>query len=44
MNNGDKNSDNVRIVITDNQTCYLFNALALDGETLSSQAILLAVE
>lgn len=44
LNNGDKNSDNVRIVITDNQTCYLFNALALDGETLPSQAVLLAVE
>lgn len=44
LNSGDTNSDNVRIVITENQTCYLFNALALDGETLTSQAILLAVE
>ncbi|MDN6597078.1 MAG: hypothetical protein L0K76_05940, partial [Lentilactobacillus parabuchneri] len=44
LNNGDENSDNVRIVITENQTCYLFNALALNGETLSSQAILLTVE
>ncbi|WP_445611927.1 hypothetical protein ACUN4K_05050 [Hafnia alvei] len=44
LNNGDKTSDNVRIVITENQTCYLFNASALNGETLSSDAVLLAVE
>ncbi|KKI44157.1 hypothetical protein XK97_14315 [Obesumbacterium proteus] len=44
LNNGDKTSDNVRIVITENQTCYLFNASALNGETLTSDAVLLAVE
>lgn len=43
LNNGDTNSDNVRIVISDNQTCHLFNALELDGESLSSQAVLLNV-
>lgn len=44
LNNGDETSDNVRIVITENQTCYLFKASALNGETLPSQAVLLAVE